>query len=146
MDCPAFTTIGELPREPEEEFMLISPKLHGTTRILAVSGRLDQDNCEEFRAEMAPFLESAGSEPHHIVFDLSGLEYVSSAGLRCFMLAARQARGQDSRIVVAALQAMVAEIFQISRFDLVLKVFPDVDTALSALAQEKLPAPGGAAT
>ncbi|MBL8516498.1 MAG: STAS domain-containing protein [Betaproteobacteria bacterium] len=116
--------------------MLITPKLHGTTRMLSVNGRLDQDNCEAFRAELAPFLQSATSEPHHIVLDLSGLEYVSSAGLRCFMLAARQARGQDSRIVVAALQPMVAEIFQISRFDLVLKVYADVEAALTALAAD----------
>lgn len=117
----------------EEQPMLITPKLHGTTRVLSVSGRLDQDNCEAFRAELEPYLQSAISEPHHIVFDLSGLEYVSSAGLRCFMLAARQSRGQDSRIVVAALQPMVAEIFQISRFDMVLKVYSGVDTALEAL-------------
>lgn len=113
--------------------MLISPKIRGRTRVLSLSGRLDQDNCEAFRLELEPYLKSAASEPHHIVFDLSGLEYVSSAGLRCFMLAARQSRGQDSRIVVAALQAMVAEIFQISRFDMVLKVYTDVDTAVQAL-------------
>ena len=115
--------------------MLITPTLKGRTRVLALAGRLDQDNCDAFRTELAPYLETAASEPHHIVFDLSGLEYVSSAGLRCFMLAARQARGQESRIVVAALQPMVAEIFQISRFDLVLKVYVNVDTALQALAE-----------
>ncbi len=115
--------------------MQITPTFSGRTRVLALKGRLDQDNCDAFRAELAPYLETAASEPHHIVFDLSGLEYVSSAGLRCFMLAARQARGQDSRIVVAALQPMVAEIFQISRFDLVLKVYADIDSALQALAQ-----------
>lgn len=119
--------------------MLISPKLRGRTRVLSLSGRLDQDNCEAFRAELAPYLESALSEPHHIVFDLSELEYVSSAGLRCFMLAARQSRSPESRIVVAALKAMVAEIFQISRFDMVLKVYPDVETAVQALESDNKP-------
>ncbi len=144
MDCPGFTTIGGLSREPEQQLMLISPKLRGRTHVLSVAGRLDQDNCDAFRAELEPYLHSATSAPHHIVLDLSGLEYVSSAGLRCFMLAARQSRGQDSRIVVAALQPMVAEIFQISRFDMVLKVYSDVDAAVQALdpgAQA-----GGAAT
>jgi len=115
--------------------MAITLQLRGTTRVLSLSGRLDQDNCEQFRAELAPHLDRAASEQHHIVFDLSGLEYVSSAGLRCFMLAARHAKAQKSRIVVAALQPMVAEIFQISRFDLVLQVFPTVDQALTALGQ-----------
>lgn len=123
--------------------MLISPNLRGRVHVLSVSGRLDQDNCDAFRQELEPYLHSATNTPHHIVLDLSGLEYVSSAGLRCFMLAARQSRGQDSRIVVAALQPMVAEIFQISRFDLVLKVFSDVDSAVQAL--ETAAGTGGAA-
>lgn len=115
--------------------MLITPTLRGTTQVLAVSGRLDQDNAESFRIELGHHLDAASREPHHIILDLSGLEYVSSAGLRCFMLAARQAKGPDSKVVVASLQPMVAEIFQISRFDLVLKVFPNVDEALKGLGQ-----------
>jgi anti-sigma B factor antagonist len=120
--------------------MALSLQLSGSTRVLSLSGRLDQDNCESFRQELEPHLAKAASEQHHIVFDLSGLEYVSSAGLRCFMLAARHAKAQKSRIVVAALQPMVAEIFQISRFDLVLQVFPTVDQALQALDSSASPA------
>lgn len=115
--------------------MLITPTLRGKTHVLAVSGRLDQDNADAFRAELGTYLDAASREPHHIILDLSGLEYVSSAGLRCFMLAARQAKGPESKVVVASLQPMVAEIFQISRFDLVLKVFHNVDEALRGLGQ-----------
>ena len=70
------------------------------------------------------------------MLDLSGLEYVSSAGLRCFMLASRQAKAQHGRIVVAALQPMVAEIFEISHFNLVFQVFPTVREALAAASTE----------
>ena len=114
--------------------MAIPTQIRGNARILSFAGRLDQDNCDRFREELEPHLEASAQTGQHIVFDLAGLEYVSSAGLRCFMLAARQAKSQKARIVVAALQPMVAEIFQISRFDLVLQVFPTVDEALAALA------------
>jgi len=119
--------------------MPIPVRIQGNTRVLSFAGRLDQDNCDQFRADLEPELDESARTGQHIVFDLSGLEYVSSAGLRCFMLAARQAKSQKARIVVAALQPMVAEIFQISRFDLVLQVFPTVDEALAALATPRGP-------
>ena len=75
-----------------------------------------------------------------IVLDLSALEYVSSAGLRCFMLASRQAKAQHGRIFVAALQPMVAEIFEISHFNLVFQVLPTVREALGATSSDALAA------
>jgi anti-sigma B factor antagonist len=61
---------------------------------------------------------------------------VSSAGLRCFMLAAKQAKTQHGRIAVAALQPVVAEIFQISRFNLVFEIYPTLREALEAVSPE----------
>lgn len=107
---------------------------NGSAIILGLSGRLDQDNCESFRGELAPHLDTAARSHLAIVLDLSQLEYVSSAGLRCFMLAVKQAKTYDGRIVVAALQPMVAEIFQISRFDMLLEVFASVTKAVSAVS------------
>jgi len=81
-------------------------------------------------------VEGAAHDGGAIVLDLSGLDYVSSAGLRCFMLASRQAKSQHGRIFVAALQPMVAEIFEISHFNLVFQVFPSVREALGAVSTE----------
>ena len=60
-----------------------------------------------------------------LVLDFAGVEYISSVGLRVLMIAApsRCAAG-SARIAVAGLQPVVAEIFAISRFDMVLEVFP----------------------
>jgi anti-anti-sigma factor len=76
------------------------------------------------------------------VLDLSDMEYVSSAGLRCFMLASRQARTHQARIFVAALQPMVKEIFDISHFNLVFQVFPTVREALAAVSADAATAYG----
>ena len=74
------------------------------------------------------------------MLDLSGLEYVSSAGLRCLMIAAREAKARAGRIVVAAMQPVVAEIFQISRFNLVLEVFPTLREALASVSPQAVQA------
>jgi anti-sigma B factor antagonist len=114
--------------------MALDHHLYDNTLVLAPSGRLDHDNCEAFREELAPHLERSARDGTPIVLDLSGLEYVSSAGLRCFMLAAKQAKAQQSRIVIASMQPVVAEIFQIARFNLVFEAYPRVRDALAALS------------
>ena len=116
--------------------MPLAHRLYDNALVLAPSGRLDHDNCEAFREALAPHLQSSAKDAMPIVLDLSGLEYVSSAGLRCFMLASRQAKAQHGRIFVAALQPMVAEIFQISHFNLVFQVFPTVRDAIAAVSPE----------
>jgi anti-anti-sigma factor len=118
--------------------MTVTPRRYANTVVLAVSGRLDQDTCDAFRGELMVHVESTAHDGGAIVLDLAGLEYVSSAGLRCFMLASRQAKTQHGRIVVAALQSMVAEIFEISHFNLVFQVFPTVAEAIAAVSSEAL--------
>jgi anti-sigma B factor antagonist len=120
--------------------MPLDHRLYDNTLVLAPSGRLDHDNCEAFREELEPHLERSARDGTPIVLDLSGLEYVSSAGLRCFMLAAKQAKLQHGRIVVAAMQPVVGEIFHISRFDLVFEVYATVREALAALGPQAVAA------
>jgi Anti-anti-sigma regulatory factor (antagonist of anti-sigma factor) len=66
-----------------------------------------------------------------VILDLAAVDYISSVGLRALMLVARQIKEQGRRIAVAALQPSVAEVFKISRFNLVYQVFQGVDDALA---------------
>jgi anti-anti-sigma factor len=117
--------------------MNVASRRYANALVVKASGRLDQDTCEVFRTQLMGFVADAATHPGGtVVLDLSGLEYVSSAGLRCFMLASREARTRNARIVVAALQAMVAEIFAISHFNLVFQVFPGVREALASVSPE----------
>ena len=114
--------------------MKLDSRTYADTVVVAPEGRLDHDNCDTFRAGLQPHLAQAAASRQRVVLDLSGLAYVSSAGLRCFMLAAKETRAAGGRIVLAALRPVVAEIFQISRFDMVFEIFPSVREALGALS------------
>jgi anti-anti-sigma factor len=114
--------------------MQLQARKYADTVVVAPIGRLDHDHCEGFRAGLQPHVDGAASSGRGIVLDLSGLDYVSSAGLRCFMLAAKQTGGHGGKIVLAALRPVVAEIFQISRFDMLFEIFPTVREALAALS------------
>ena len=116
--------------------MNVTSRRYANAVVVHAAGRLDQDTCEAFRGQLMGFVDAAARDGGAIVLDLSSLEYVSSAGLRCFMLASRQAKAQSGRIFVAALQPMVREIFEISHFNLVFQVFPSVREALGAVSAE----------
>jgi anti-sigma B factor antagonist len=120
--------------------MNFSARRYANAVVLRVEGRLDQDTCDGFRNDLLGHVEESAHGGGAIVLDLSGLEYVSSAGLRCFMLASRQAKTQKGRIFVAALQPMVAEIFEISHFNLVFQVFGSVKEALAAVSADAVAA------
>jgi anti-anti-sigma factor len=116
--------------------MNVTSRRYASAVVLRVSGRLDQETCEGFRTQLTKEVESASRVAGAVVLDLSGLEYVSSAGLRCFMLASRQAKQHQCKIYVSDLQPMVSEIFAISHFNLVFQIFPTVREALGAISPD----------
>ena len=120
--------------------MILPSQIFGNALVVNLAGRLDQDHCDAFRNALAPFLASAAEGARAIVLDLAELEYISSAGLRCFMLAAKEVKAREGTMVVAALQPMVDEIFKISRFDLLIPVFPSVRAALVTVSADALAA------
>ena len=120
--------------------MALAHRSYGSVRVVSPRGRLDHENCEGFQRDLAAELEACTRERAALVLDLAGLEYVSSAGLRCLMIAAKQACSHQSRVVLASPQPVVAEILRISRFDLVLPVFGTTREALASVSPEAVQA------
>lgn len=119
--------------------MQIQSRRVGEANIVAPLGRIDHANSEEFRRALGPHVDECSAEGDRLVFDMAGVDYISSAGLRCFMLAAKQARAQGGTIVIAAMQPVVKEIFEISRFTLLFESFGSVREAVATIAPAALP-------
>jgi len=116
--------------------MDLAPRSIADVLVFAPAGRLDHENVDAFRTDLQPQLDAALEAGQAVLFDVSGLEYVSSAGLRCFMLAAKQAKARNGRMAVAAPRPVVAEIFEISRFNMVFRIFPTLREALGHLSAD----------
>ena len=112
--------------------MELSPKRFADAVVVSPTGRVDQSNVEAIQAALAPHVQRCAGEGDRVVLDLSGLEYISSAGLRVLMLAAKQCKTQKGTLLVTGLQPLVREILEISKFTLVLKIVPSVKEALAA--------------
>ena len=120
--------------------MDIKNKTYSNVLVLSPVGRIDHANSEDFRNGVAPFIDRCKADGESIVLDLAGVDYISSAGLRCFMLAEKQARAQGGLVVVAAMQPVVKEIFEISRFTLVFETFATVREAIAKVSPAALKA------
>jgi len=114
----------------------LNPRSIADVIVLAPAGRLDHESVDAFRSDLQPQLDLAFATGRGVLFDLAKLEYVSSAGLRCFMLAAKQAAAKKGRLAVAAPCPVVAEIFEISRFNMVFRIFPSMSEALGFLSPD----------
>jgi anti-anti-sigma factor len=103
-------------------------------------GRIDHTNAEKLKDALAPLLGTPGVDNNALVLDFSKVEYISSVGLRVLMMASKQARSCAATIAVAALQPVVGEIFEISRFSHVLDIHPSVRDAIEKLSPPALAA------
>ena len=99
--------------------------------VLSPAGRVDHGTAEELKTALAQHLARCAKGQDHVVLDLAGVDYISSAGLRILMLAAKQAKAQSGFLAVAAVQPLVQEILEISKFTLVLRTLPSVRDAVA---------------
>lgn len=104
--------------------------------LISVDERIDHLSAPTFEAELMPYVEDCKGEVKKLVIDCRRLSYISSAGLRVLMIAAKKCRKQEGKVALAALQPSIQEIFRISRFDLVFDIFPSVRAALEALSPQ----------
>lgn len=120
--------------------MQVSQQRYADALVLTPAGRIDNSTTDALRADLNTHLLTCRNEGDRLVLDFSAVDYISSVGLRVLMLAAKKAREQDGTIVVAALQPVVLEIFEISRFNLVFQCFGTVREALAKISPSALAA------
>ena len=68
-----------------------------------------------------------------LVLDLNGLEYISSAGLRVILSAAKKMKARNGKLGLSRLQPRVREVFQVSGFSSIIPVFETLPAALDAV-------------
>ena len=88
-------------------------------QLLRVLGRLDSSTAPVLEKALLGLLEQDGAR---VLVDFAALGYVSSAGLRVVLMAAKQARLVKGRLVLCELQPHVADVFEMSGFTRILEI------------------------
>jgi anti-anti-sigma factor len=120
--------------------MELSPRRFADAVVVSPVGRVDQSSADAFQEALAPHLARCTGGEDRLIVDLSGLEYISSAGLRVLMLAAKQSKAQGGTLLLTGLQPLVQEIFEISRFTMVFGITPSLREALAKASASALTA------
>lgn len=101
----------------------------GGVTVAALKGRLDTATAPAAETKLVGLLDGAAK----VVCDLSEVHYVSSAGLRVLLKAAKQAKASGGAFAIASPQAPVREVLEISGFDKILALYATRAEAVAGL-------------
>jgi len=107
--------------------MQIVIEKRGHVDLLALSGKLDAGTAGTLEQKLVATIDAGGK---FVLLNCSELSYVSSAGLRVLLMAAKKLKPANGRIVLSALQPHIREVFDIAGFS---SIFPIHDTDEAAL-------------
>jgi anti-sigma B factor antagonist len=99
--------------------------------VLSLKGRLDINTHGQLEAELNAL---AGKGQAKVLIDFKELEYISSAGLRVLLSAAKTFKKINGTLALAALAPTVRQVFEISGFT---SIFPLYATREEALGKMK---------
>jgi len=105
--------------------------MNDNPHIFTPQGRIDASNAATAEREVLAQLEISGFK---LVIDLSAVEYLSSAGLRVLLVAAKTAKQKGGQTVLAAARPAVAEVFKMSGFDKIMKMTASTEEGLTHIA------------
>ena len=89
---------------------------------------LDASVAEEFKRDVAGIL----SENTNIVFDMSHLQFVDSAGLGAILSCLRRLSAAGGDLKLCDLSRSVRSVFEIARMHRIFDIFPSRDEAIQA--------------
>ena len=105
-----------------------TPKDNGL--IVSVTGRLDTATAALFERKRKFQEDVVGSGQKRVVLDFSKLVYISSLGLSSVLAGAKALNQRGGELVLCGLGGMVREVFQITGFATVFKIFTTPEAAL----------------
>ena len=96
----------------------VTQETRGAWLVVAVKGRADAEAADQLEAA----LRAAVDKHSKVAADLGALAYISSAGLRAILQAARAAQSKDVEFAVCGMSAPVKKVFDMSGMHHVLTI------------------------
>ena len=103
----------------------------GKVSVFRVEGRLDSMSSQDFENRLVKLIDEGNV---HIALDCAKLDYLSSAGLRAILSAAKRTKQAGGKLTLGSPTQQVNEILDIAGFASILPIFKTIDEAVSACA------------
>jgi len=95
--------------------------------ILKIKGRIDTVHSSVLEHEVNQLFDSGEK---NVIFNCNGMNYISSSGLRVFLVAQKKAKAINGKLYLCEMQPAIQEIFRISGFSNLFKIFETQKKAL----------------
>lgn len=102
----------------------------GRAHVVVMKGKLDSASAPEAEKLVLGALENGAAI---VIMDMAELDYVSSAGLRVMLMAAKRLKTSGGKFGLSGVRPAIVEVLDIAGFTSILTIFPDRAAALSAL-------------
>ena len=110
--------------------MEISVRKEKNVSVVSVTGRMDAVTAPEFEKSLSELMSKGEKK---FLVNLVGLEYISSAGLRSILVIAKQSKAGQGEVIFSGLRGPVEEVFKISGFHSIFKIFDSEEAALNQI-------------
>lgn len=98
--------------------------------VITISGRIDSSNATQLDSFLKSNLVDRGR--YHIVLDMSGITYISSAGLRALVALQREATKHRGSVLLAAPSERVEEVLKLAGLQQLFTTYPDTTQAVGS--------------
>jgi anti-sigma B factor antagonist len=96
-------------------------------KVVDFEGSLDTSTSPDAEGRLSSLMEGEGVK---ILINFEKLDYISSAGLRVLLVSAKRLKSRGGELRLCHLNETVQEVFEISGFSSILKVFNTESEAL----------------
>ena len=110
--------------------MKITSEKIGDVLVIGIAGRLDANTSTELQEHILTKIDVGGT---NLAIDFSQVDYISSAGLRVLLMAAKKINASAGKMGLFALKDQIKEVFDIAGFTAIFQIFQSRDEALAGL-------------
>jgi len=101
-------------------------KNEGDISIISLTGSLDTNTSKEAEDQMNKLLDEGTTK---LLIDLTDLDYISSSGLRILLSTSKKLKPLKGEMRICGLNETVNEVFEISGFTMIFKIFKTLNEA-----------------
>jgi len=95
--------------------------------VLALGGQIDSTAASAFEETLVELINNG---TNNMIIDFSKVQFISSAGLRVLLVAAKKVKPYGGKVILCNLSTDVREVFDISGFAVLFSIYNTIDEAI----------------
>lgn len=110
--------------------MEVTERRDGEVTVLELVGKLDSNTAKGFEERLMGLIDKGNSR---LVLDFGRLDYISSAGLRVLLMAAKRLKAASGRMALCGMSEHIREVFEISGFSSIFAIHGTQQESVAAV-------------